>query len=145
MSRAAPGRAERGCHGGVTLCRRYPGDMGTHRELRLRHMPGVGGAWPVPPAPRPRRGRPGAVPGPVRGMAGLSGARSASPGSPPALDGSFLLSPLGGLMCAQAVSTGEGARRRGEGIAHCGDFFSWKQPGFSSAAAPTPSPLSNPR
>ncbi|NXU43288.1 PLLP protein, partial [Drymodes brunneopygia] len=36
-------------------------------------------------------------------MAGLPGARSASPGSPAALDGSFLLSPLGGLMCAQAV------------------------------------------
>ncbi|RLW01246.1 hypothetical protein DV515_00008123 [Chloebia gouldiae] len=39
-------------------------------------------------------------------MAGLSGAaraRSASPGSPPVLDGSFLLSPLGWLMGVQAV------------------------------------------
>ncbi|NWT02935.1 PLLP protein, partial [Mionectes macconnelli] len=39
-------------------------------------------------------------------MAGLAGAprsRSASPGNPPALDGTFLCSPLGGLMGTQAV------------------------------------------
>uniref|UniRef100_A0A8C5IH54 Plasmolipin n=1 Tax=Junco hyemalis TaxID=40217 RepID=A0A8C5IH54_JUNHY len=39
----------------------------------------------------------------MAGLPGAARARSASPGSPPALDGSFLLSPLGGLMCAQAV------------------------------------------
>ncbi|NXE01561.1 PLLP protein, partial [Chaetorhynchus papuensis] len=39
----------------------------------------------------------------MAGLPGAARARSASPGSPPALDGSFLLSPLGGLMGAQAV------------------------------------------
>ncbi|NXR36358.1 hypothetical protein HGM15179_001268 [Zosterops borbonicus] len=39
----------------------------------------------------------------MAGLPGASRARSASPGSPPALDGSFLVSPLGWLMCAQAV------------------------------------------
>ncbi|KAL9839533.1 LOW QUALITY PROTEIN: plasmolipin [Geothlypis trichas] len=37
----------------------------------------------------------------MAGLPGAARARSASPGSPPALDGSFLLSPLGGLMCAR--------------------------------------------
>ncbi|XP_064315185.1 plasmolipin [Phalacrocorax carbo] len=52
------------------------------------------------------RGRVGAG---ARGMAGLPGfarTRSGPPGAPaalPALDGAFLLSPLGGLMGAQAV------------------------------------------
>ncbi|NXX32620.1 PLLP protein, partial [Nicator chloris] len=39
----------------------------------------------------------------MAGLPGTARARSASPGSYPVLDGSFLLSPLGGLMCVQAV------------------------------------------
>uniref|UniRef100_A0A8C3E1Y4 Plasmolipin n=3 Tax=Corvus TaxID=30420 RepID=A0A8C3E1Y4_CORMO len=101
---------------GAALCRQYPGTghTGTHRECSAAPgagsaaRPGVAGRGQPrgsarPPRTHPRPARGGAVPGPVRGMAGLPGARSASPGSPPALDGSFLLSPLGGLMGAQAV------------------------------------------
>lgn len=146
--RASPGCGERGCHGGAALLR--CGDTGTRGHgaspAEAGAAAGLSPAAPEPPAPRPRRGRSGAVPGRA-GMAGLPGAsraRSASPGSPPALDGSFLVSPLGWLMCAQAVSTGEGARRGGRASPAPGLFFSSKQPGFSWAAAPTPSPLSNP-
>lgn len=80
----------------------------------------------------------------ARSMAGLPGAvrtRSGSPGASAALpaprlaalDGAFLCSPLGGLMGAQAVSTGGtggGARPRPPRVLPA--------PGGAAAAAPCP-------